>query len=58
MLSFIYGIWKKNKHLPQLIVTENRLVFAKGGGLEGGEMGEEGQKEQTSSYKIDQVLEM
>ena len=37
--------------------TEHRLVVARGWGLQEGEMGEDGQSVQTSSYKINQSWE-
>ena len=49
MISLIYGIFKKKY---RLIGTENRLVVARGRGWKVGEMGEEAQKVQTSSYRI------
>ena len=49
MISLIYGIFKKKY---RLIGTENRLVVARGRGWKVGEMGEETQKVQTSSYRI------
>ena len=39
-------------NIHELIDTENRLVVARGVGWGVGEMGEGGQKVQTSSYKI------
>lgn len=49
--SIIYGI-RKTLNKSQLIDTENRLVVARGGGWEVGEIGEGSQKIQTSSYKV------
>ena len=42
----------KKKTKPKLTDTENRSVVARGMGVGMGEMGEGGEKVQTSSYKI------
>lgn len=46
---------KANQKKPQLIDTENRLVFARGGSLGMGERGEERQKIPTPSFKINKT---
>ena len=43
---------ESKKQKPELIDTENRLVVVRGREWGMGEMGEGGQKVQTSSYKI------
>ena len=42
---------KQNKKNPKLIDAENRFLVVRGSGWEMGEMGEGGQKVETSSYK-------
>lgn len=50
---------KTNKTPHELIGTEKKLAVARGGGwVRMGEMGEGGQKLQTSSYTIKEVLGM
>ena len=50
MISLVHG--SKNKQKTKLINTGNRLVVARVRMWGRGKMGEEGQKVQTSSYKI------
>ena len=51
MISCIFRIYKKQK-TTELIDTENRLVVARGGGWEVGQVDEGNEKIQTSSNKI------
>ena len=43
---------KQDKNSIKFVDTANRLVVARGGGWEVGEIGEESQKVQTSSYRV------
>ena len=54
-VSLTYGILKTHTDTTKLIDTEDRLLVARvagAAGRDGEEMGEDGQKVQTSRYKI------
>ena len=50
-LTYTWNLKSKQTN-TKLMNTENRLVFVEGRGWRVGEIGEGGQKVQTSSYKI------
>ena len=50
--SLTWGIYKQQQQITKLTDTENRSVVVRGRGWRVEELGEGGQKVQTSSYKI------